>query len=77
MKIKKQENVIVLMFALSLVISMLNRVDISAKKVQAYHCSKVIVANGTKYKISQIAKDVQDIDTGKKMTQKLKNKKIK
>ena len=43
MKIEKQKNVIVLMFALSLVISMLNGVDISAKKVQAYHCSKVIV----------------------------------
>ncbi len=77
MKVKKQKNVIVLMFALSLVISMLDGVDISAKKIQDYHCSKVIVANGTKYKISQIAKDVHDIETGKKMTQKLKNKKIK
>lgn len=77
MKIKKQKNVIVIMFTLSLVISMLNGVDISAKKVQNYHCSKVIVASGTKYKISQIAKDIHDIDTGKKMTQKLKNKKIK
>ncbi len=77
MKMKKQKHVIVIMFAASLVISMLNGGDISAKKIQAYHCSKVIVANGTKYKISQIAKDVHDIDTGEKMTQKLKNKKIK
>ena len=77
MKMKKQKHVIVIMFTSSLVISMLNGVDTSAKGMQAYHCSKVIVANGTKYQISQIAKDVHDIDTGEKMTQKLKNKKIK
>lgn len=77
MKMKKQKHVIVLIVALSLVIPMLNGVDTSAKGMQDYHCSKVIVADGTKYKISQIAKDVHDIDTGKKMTQKLKSQKIK
>lgn len=77
MEMKKQKHVIVLIVALSLVIPMLNGVDTSAKGMQDYHCSKVIVADGTKYKISQIAKDVHDIDTGEKMTQKLKNKKIK
>ena len=77
MRLIKKKNIIAVLVLFSLFCTMLNGTVSSAGRVKTHEGSKVIVGVDVKYKISQILKDVCDVDTGRKMSKVLKHKKVK